>query len=71
MKLIVLCSENSTGKYPDLAARMPSHLQPGVNSIVIDGEVVAYDVEEDRMRPFQVTDLSSYVPHSTRCCNGS
>lgn len=47
-------SENMTGKYPDLAERMPSLKKAGVKSIVIDGEVVAYDPKQDKILPFQV-----------------
>lgn len=43
-----------TGKYPDLAERMPSLKKAGVKSIVIDGEVVAYDPKQDKILPFQV-----------------
>lgn len=47
-------SENNTSKFPDLVARMPELLAPGVKSIVFDSEAVAYDVEKKQVRPFQV-----------------
>ena len=37
--------ETRTVKYTDIATRLPGQLQPGVESVVLDGEVVAYDAE--------------------------
>jgi len=47
-------SENNTGKYPDIVSRMKTALKPGVKSIVIDAEAVAWDVEKKKILPFQV-----------------
>lgn len=47
-------SENNTGKYPDVAARIPGLLKPGVKSVVLDAEAVAYDREHGKVLPFQV-----------------
>ena len=49
-----VCSENMTDKYPDLKQRMPSLLKAGTKSIVVDAEVVGWDVEKQQLRPFQV-----------------
>ncbi len=43
-----------TGKYPDIQARVPGLLVPGVESLVVDGEVVAWDPKEGRILPMQV-----------------
>lgn len=47
-------SEDNTGKYPDIAALLPKVLKPGVKSVVLDAEAVAYDRETGRILPFQV-----------------
>ncbi|KAK9808214.1 hypothetical protein WJX73_009727 [Symbiochloris irregularis] len=47
-------SEDMTGKYPDLAQRMPDLLAPDVKSLVVDCEAVAWDPKEGKIRPFQV-----------------
>jgi hypothetical protein len=46
--------ENTTSKYPDIVARMPQALAPGVKSVVLDGEVQAWDTEKKVFLPFQV-----------------
>lgn len=46
-------SESSIGKYPDAAEIIKRHLLPGVTSIVIDSEVVAFDREAGKIKPFQ------------------
>ena len=48
-------SENNTSKYPDIIAALPSLLQDNVKSIVLDCEAVAYDKEQDKILPFQVS----------------
>lgn len=47
-------SENNTGKYPDIAALFPGVLAPGVKSVVLDAEAVAYDPVAGKILPFQV-----------------
>jgi DNA ligase 1 len=46
--------ENTTSKYPDIVARMPQAMAPGVKSVVLDGEVQAWDTEKKVFLPFQV-----------------
>ena len=45
--------ENSTEKFPDIVESFRSFLKDGVASIVLDGEVVAYDQDENKILPFQ------------------
>lgn len=47
-------AENNTGKYPDIVGRVKGWLQPGVKSIVLDTEAVAWDPEHKKIKPFQV-----------------
>ncbi|KAF8067164.1 lig1 [Scenedesmus sp. PABB004] len=47
-------SEDMTRRYPDILARLPGWLAPGTESIVIDGEAVAWDPEKQKILPFQV-----------------
>lgn len=47
-------SENNTGKYPDIIALFPGALAPGVKSIVLDAEAVAYDPVAKKILPFQI-----------------
>eukprot|EP00967_Tisochrysis_lutea_P007401 scaffold8789_cov16-Tisochrysis_lutea.AAC.2 len=54
-------SENMTPKYPDIVARLPGSLAPGVDSCVLDGEAVAWDPEHKKILPFQVS-LSKLGP---------
>jgi len=46
-------AENVTGKYPDIVKRVPKYLKPEVESIVLDCESVAFDVETNKILPFQ------------------
>ena len=47
-------SENHTSKYPDLISRLPStYNKEEVKSFIIDCEVVAWDVREKKLLPFQ------------------
>jgi DNA ligase-1 len=46
-------SEDTTGKFPDIAARCGGWLAPGVSSVVVDGEAVAWDPVQKRILPFQ------------------
>eukprot|EP00940_MAST-03C_sp_MAST-3C-sp2_P001356 g1356.t1 len=50
--------EDNTNKYPDVAGMLSSVLKTDedgnpVTSVIIDSEVVAYDVKNDRLLPFQ------------------
>eukprot|EP00941_MAST-03F_sp_MAST-3F-sp1_P002933 g2933.t1 len=45
--------EDNTTKFPDIISIMPDVLSDGVTSIIIDSEVVAYDVEKQCLQPFQ------------------
>lgn len=47
-------SENMTPKYPDIVARLPGLLRPGVTSLVLDTEAVAWDPAAKKVLPFQV-----------------
>ncbi len=47
-------SENNTGKYPDIIALFPGALAPGVKSVVLDAEAVAYDPVAGKILPFQI-----------------
>lgn len=47
-------SEDNTGKYPDIAALFPQTLAPGVKSLVIDAEAVAWNPVTKKLQPFQV-----------------
>jgi len=47
-------SENMTEKYPDVIKVVKECLSDEVESCIIDSEVVAFDVENDRILPFQV-----------------
>jgi len=46
--------EDNTTKYPDIVSTFKAHLKPGVRSIVIDSEAVAFDRESRKILPFQV-----------------
>ncbi len=46
--------EDNTSKYPDIVATFKAHLKPGVRSVVLDAEAVAYDREAHKILPFQV-----------------
>ena len=48
-------SEDNTGKYPDIAALLPRQLKPGVKSLVLDAEAVAWDQEAGKVLPFQAS----------------
>ena len=48
-------SEDTTGKYPDVAAAVVKALAPGTRDAVLDAEVVAVDpADRQRLLPFQV-----------------
>lgn len=47
-------SEDMSSKYPDIVASIPHFLRDGTKSFVLDGEVVAWSVEEKKILPFQI-----------------
>lgn len=55
IKIFSRNSEDMTEKYPELTGFSQFYKNgSNVENLIIDGEVVAYDVEEDRILPFQV-----------------
>jgi len=46
-------SENTSGKYPDVVETVRGALAPGVESCILDTEVVAYDPVNKKILPFQ------------------
>ncbi len=56
-------SENNTDKYPDIVADLPRLLRPGVQSVVLDCEAVAYDRIEKKILPFQALPTCCRHPH--------
>uniref|UniRef100_A0A1I8MKT4 DNA ligase n=1 Tax=Musca domestica TaxID=7370 RepID=A0A1I8MKT4_MUSDO len=46
--------ENNTTKYPDIICRIGEFSKSGVKSYIIDSEIVAWDVEQKMILPFQV-----------------
>ena len=69
-------------KYPDIAAAIPGLVKPGIKSVVLDCEAVAFERETGKILPFQVPclrlpNLPSICPHlwdasvldlAQRCC---
>lgn len=51
--------EDNTPKYPDVARAMPSCAAKGLETCVLDAEVVAYDRDTKRLLPFQVLSTRS------------
>ncbi|KAJ3276103.1 hypothetical protein HDV01_006273 [Terramyces sp. JEL0728] len=47
-------SENLSEKYPDIIERMPSCINSGITSFVLDCEAVAWDAKQKCILPFQV-----------------
>jgi len=47
-------AEDNTTKFPDLASTMKDYCKPGVQSFILDSEVVAYDRVRKKILPFQV-----------------
>lgn len=47
-------SEDNTGKYPDIVKLIPKQLKPGISSVVLDAEAVAFDHSTGKILPFQV-----------------
>lgn len=48
-------AEDMTPRYPDILSRLPGWLGKDTQSIVIDGEAVAWDPEKSKILPFQVS----------------
>lgn len=46
-------SEDLSKKYPDILAKLPQWVKPGIKSFVLDCETVAWDVEKKHVLPFQ------------------
>lgn len=47
-------SEDMSTKYPDIVASIPHFLKDSTKSFVLDGEVVAWSIEEKKILPFQI-----------------
>ncbi|KAL5709917.1 hypothetical protein ACHQM5_020541 [Ranunculus cassubicifolius] len=47
-------AERNTGKYPDVVDAVKRFKKSSVTSFVLDGEVVAYDREKQKILPFQI-----------------
>jgi DNA ligase-1 len=47
-------AERNTGKFPDVVGAVSRLKKPSVSSFVLDGEIVAYDREKQRIMPFQI-----------------
>lgn len=46
--------EDNTTKYPDIIARIPGSLKPGVEELVLDCEAVGWDRTKKQILPFQI-----------------
>ncbi len=46
--------EDNTTKYPDIIDRVPAIISEDTKSFIADGEVVAWDVENSAILPFQI-----------------
>ena len=51
--------EDNTQRFPDIVARFKAHLKPGVRSVVLDAEAVAFDRDTGKILPFQVLSTRS------------
>ncbi len=54
MKIFSRNQEDNTPKFPDVIRAMPRFLKPGVKSVVIDAEAVAFDRGSGKILPFQI-----------------
>ncbi len=62
-----------TVKYPDVSGRIPGVLNEGVESVVLDGEIVAWDEQHKKFIPFQVRSKACTHTHThtrARACTG-
>ncbi|SBS94891.1 DNA ligase I, putative, partial [Plasmodium ovale curtisi] len=76
--------ETMTEKYPDVIQIVKDQIMPGVTESIIDSEVVAYDIENKKILPFQIlttrkrkdVDIENIkvkiclFPFDLICCNG-
>lgn len=46
--------ENTSGKYPDVLREVGDYIKPETKSFILDCECVAWDLQEQRILPFQV-----------------
>jgi len=51
--------ESNSTKYPDITTTLPNSIEAGVESFIVDCEVVAYDREQMQIRPFQILSTRS------------
>ncbi len=61
-------AEDNTSKYPDLIEMLPAAMLPGLESCVLDGEVVAFDRETNAILPFQVLSTRARKVHGCLAC---
>lgn len=59
-------------KYPDIAAAIPGLVKPGIKSVVLDCEAVAFERETGKILPFQVScrraaQSAQYLPSPVGC----
>ena len=54
IKIFSRNQEDNTSKFPDIIRAFPGYLKPGIKSIVIDSEAVAFDRVEKKILPFQI-----------------
>jgi DNA ligase-1 len=54
VKIFSRNQEDNTPKFPDVIRALPTYLQEGVKSVVIDCEAVAFDRAEGKILPFQI-----------------
>lgn len=46
--------EDNTSKYPDIISRLDACMKDSVKSFILDSECVAWDLETQKIKPFQV-----------------
>jgi hypothetical protein len=61
-------AEDMTPRYPDIVSRLPGWLAGGTDSIVLDGEAVAWDADKGKILPFQVCCAVLCVRVGVRAC---
>ena len=54
VKIFSRNQEDNTPKFPDVIKALPGYLKPGVESVVIDAEAVAFDRVTGKILPFQI-----------------